>query len=410
MSQTFSTFPLPIPFWPLRQPREVPRSSSPRRCAGAGEVNDTRVKGETSMTLSKRLGHALAITALMVVGAEGTLAQTLPLVSIPPINDLPNPYRSVDGWAELPDGREWGSTAGVDIDPDGIHLWAIDRCGGNNCADSDDDPILKFDAQGNVVASLGGGLLIFPHGLHVDRDGNVWVTDAQGPNPDNPNTAGKGHVVIKFSPQGEVLLTLGTLGVAGDGTDELLNTPCDVVTDADGNIYVGDGHSGQNANAGPETVARIAKFDRAGRFLGSWGKWGGGAGEMRTPHAVDIDSRGRLIVGDRGNNRLQIFELDGTYIGELKQFGRPSGIYIADNDIIYVADSESEFDDVRNPGWKPGIRFGSLTDGLAVGFIDGAVDAYPNGSNPEGVAVDAAGNVYGAVVSGGGALVRSSRR
>ena len=188
------------------------------------------------MTLSKRLGQALAITALMVVGAEGTRAQTLPLVSIPPINDLPNPYRSVDGWAELPDGREWGSTAGVDIDPDGVHLWAIDRCGGNNCADSDDDPILKFDAQGNVVASLGGGLLIFPHGLHVDRDGNVWVTDAQGPNPANPNTAGKGHVVIKFSPQGEVLLTLGTLGVAGDGTDELLNTPCDVVTDADGNI------------------------------------------------------------------------------------------------------------------------------------------------------------------------------
>ena len=173
---------------------------------------------------------------------------------------------------------------------------------------------------------------------------------------------------------------------------------------------MGDGHGGQNANAGPETVARIAKFDRAGRFLGSWGKWGGGAGEMRTPHAVDIDSRGRLIVGDRGNNRLQIFELDGTYIGELKQFGRPSGIYIADNDIIYVADSESEFDQVRNPGWKPGIRFGSLSDGLAVGFIDGAVDAYPNGSNPEGVAVDAAGNVYEAVVSGGGALVRSSRR
>ena len=260
------------------------------------------------------------------------------------------------------------------------------------------------------MASLGGGLLLFPHGLHVDRDGNVWVTDAQGPNPTNPNTAGKGHVVIKFSPQGEVLLTLGTLGVAGDGTDELLNTPCDVVTDADGNIYVGDGHSGQGDNAGPETVARIAKFDRAGRFLGSWGKWGGGVGEMRTPHAVDIDSRGRLIVGDRGNNRLQIFELDGTYIGELKQFGRPSGIYIADNDIIYVADSESEFDQVRNPGWKPGIRVGSLNDGLAVAFINGAVDAYPDGSNPEGVAVDAAGNVYGAVVSGGGALVRSSRR
>jgi hypothetical protein len=237
----------------------APRPAAQGPMARPGrEVNDTCVNGERIMTLLKRLGCSLAITVLIVVGVERALAQTLPLVSIPPINDLPNPYHSVDGWAELPDDREWGSTAGVDIDPDGVHLWAIDRCGGNSCADSDDDPILKFDARGNVVASLGGGLLLFPHGLHVDRDGNVWATDAQGPNPNNPNTAGKGHVVIKFSPQGEVLLTLGSMEVAGDGTDELLNTPCDVVTDADGDIYVGNGHSGQNPGASPETVARIA--------------------------------------------------------------------------------------------------------------------------------------------------------
>ena len=364
------------------------------------------------MTLSKRVGWTLAITgaALMVVVVEGAVAQNLGNVSIPPINDLPNPYRSVDGWAKLPDGRTWGSTAGVDIDPDGIHLWAIDRCGGNSCAGSDLDPILKFDPDGNVVASMGGGLFLFPHGLHVDRDGNVWVTDAQGPNPNNPNTAGKGHVVIKLSPQGEVLLTLGRLGVAGDGTDELLNTPCDVVIDVEGNIYVGDGHGGQGENATPETVARIVKFDRTGRLLQSWGQWGSGPGDLRTPHALDIDSRGRLVVGDRGNNRLQIFETDGTYVGEFKQFSRPSGIYITYDDIIYVADSESAFDDVRNPGWKPSIRVGSLRDGIVTTLIDGRVDAYPNGSNPEGVAVDATGNVYGAVVSGGGALVRSSRR
>jgi len=365
-----------------------------------------------AMTVSKRVGSTLVITgaALLVVTVQGAFAQGLGNVSIPPINDLPNPYSSVDGWARLPDGREWGSTAGVDIDPDGIHLWAIDRCGGNSCADSDVNPILKFDPDGNVVASMGGGLFIFPHGLHVDRDGNVWVTDAQGPNPENPNTAGKGHVVIKLSPEGEVLLTLGTLGVAGDGTDALLNTPCDVVTDLDGNIYVGDGHTGQNPTATPETVARIVKFDRTGRLLQSWGQWGSGPGDLRTPHALDFDSRGRLVVGDRGNNRLQIFETDGTYVGEFKQLGRPSGIYITYDDIIYVADSESEFDDVRNPGWKAAIRVGSLRDGIVTTLIDGAVEAYPNGSNPEGVAVDAAGNVYGAVVSGGGALVRSSRR
>lgn len=325
-----------------------------------------------------------------------------------PINDLPNPYSSIDGWGKLPDGREWGSTAGVDIDPDG-NLWAIDRCGSNSCAGSDLDPILKFDADGNVTAAIGGGLFLFPHGLHVDRDGNVWVTDARGPNPDNPDSAGKGHVVIKLSPEGEVLLTLGQSGVAGDGTDALLNTPCDVVTAANGDIFVGDGHEGQNTDD-PDTVARIVKFDSEGNFLTSIGHWGAGPGEFKTPHALDIDSRGRLVVGDRGNNRLQVLDLDGNFIEQFKQYSRPSGIYIQDDDTIFVADSESAFDEVRNPGWTPAIRVGNLRDGSIDYLIDGTVEAYPEGSNPEGVAVDPQGNVYGAVVSGGGALVRSSKQ
>ena len=208
--------------------------------------------------------------------AEETPADMAPVLDgSVPINDLPNPYSSIDGWGKLPDGREWGSTAGVDIDPDGS-LWAIDRCGGNSCAGSDLDPILKFNADGNVTAAFGGALFLFPHGLHVDRDGNVWVTDAQGPREDNPDTAGKGHVVIKLSPEGEVLLTLGEPGVAGDGTGGLLNLPCDVVTAENGDIFVGDGHSGQNPKATPETVSRIVKFDSEGTFLASFGHWGAG--------------------------------------------------------------------------------------------------------------------------------------
>jgi len=341
-------------------------------------------------------------TTLVTAAAAVAFAAGSPVgAQIPkPLNDLPNPYGSTH-WADLPDGREWGSTAGVDIDPDGVHLWAIDRCGANSCEDSDLDPILKIDPTGRVVRTFGAGMFLFPHGIHVDREGNVWVTDARG-------AAGRGHVVIKFSPTGEVLLTLGQPGVAGDGSDHLLETPNDVVTDLAGNVYVGDGHSGQNANAGPETVARVVKFDRHGNYITHWGGWGMGAGQMRTPHAVDIDSQNRLIVGDRGNNRLQIFELDGTYIGELKQFSRPSGIYITEDDLIYVADSESEFDEVRNPGWQPGIRVGSLRDGIVDYLILGQVEGYEEYSNPEGVAVDALGNVYGAVVSGGGAMVRSS--
>ena len=221
-----------------------------------------------------------------------------------PINQRPNPFSTVDHWAALPDGREWGSTAGVDMDPDGRHLWAIDRCGTNSCIGSSVDPIVKISPSGDVVASIGGGLMLFPHGLHVDRDGNIWVTDGQGPRADNPATAGMGHVVYKLSPEGEVLLTLGQPGVAGDGTDALLETPCDVVTDADGNIYVGDGHRGQNLDATSATVARIVKFDPDGNMIKYWGGWGSEAGKFKTPHALDIDSRNRLIVGDRGNNRL----------------------------------------------------------------------------------------------------------
>ena len=330
--------------------------------------------------------------------------------NIMPMNDLPNPYTSVDKWVPLPDGRTWGSTAGAHVDPDGIHIWAIDRCGENSCAGSDLDPLLKIDPQGNVVTSFGGGMVLFPHGLYVDDDGNVWVTDGRGPDPNVPSSAGKGHVVLKFSPQGRLLLTIGTPGVAGNGTDGRLNTPNDVVTDAEGNIYVADGHSGQSFDAPPETVARIAVFDRNGRFLRTFGRLGAGPGEFRTPHAIDIDSQGRLIIGDRGNNRIQILQRDGTYIGEMRQFGRPSGIYVDDNDMLYVADSESRMEGGNNPAWANGIRVGSLRDGIVRYRIAGRVEAYPNDSNPEGVAVDAAGNVYGAVVSGGGAFIKSMPR
>lgn len=350
------------------------------------------------------LSHGL-LCAILTVHSLQAQAQ------LEPINQAPNPYTSEDNWVSLPDGRTWGSTAGVDIDPDGIHLWAIDRCGGNSCAGQTLDPILKIAPTGEVVATLGGGgRILFPHGLHVDADGNVWVTDGQGPRPDDPRTLGKGHAVYKFAPDGTLLLTLGTPGQEGNGTGPLLSEPCDVVTDADGNIYVADGHSGQDPEAPPDTVARIVKYDRHGNYLSAWGRLGSGPGELRTPHALAIDSRNRLIVGDRGNNRIQLFDLEGNYIGEFKSFSRPSGIFVTADDTLYVADSESEFDQVRNPGWRPGIRVGSLLTGQVDYFIDGAVEAYPNGSNPEGVAVDANGTVFGAVVSGGGALVRSTRR
>ena len=332
----------------------------------------------------------------------------VPANDLNPYNTLPNPYVSQGQWSTLPNQRTWGSTAGVDIDPDGIHLWAIDRCGANTCVGSDLPAILKITPAGKVVKAIGAKLFLFPHGLHVDKDGNIWVTDGQGPDGKDARRNGKGHTVTKLSPDGKVLLTLGKPGVAGDGSNEILNSPCDVVTNDRGDIFVADGHSGQSANATPETVARLVKFDKSGKLLKIIGHWGSGRGEFKTPHAIDLDSQGRLIVGDRGNNRIQILDQEGNFIDEFDTFGRPSGVYVTDDDTLYVADSESQFrNSKQHPGWRHGIRVGKLSDREPSYFIRGIVDKYPGGSNPEGVAVDKNGNVYGAVVSDGGAMVRS---
>src|SRR5438132_680109 len=112
----------------------------------------------------------LVLTLTLTLGARAQAPTT-------PVNDRPNPYQTVEGWAKMPDGRTWGSTSAVEIDKDGKSIWVAERCGVNNCVGSTLDPILKFDANGNLVAHFGSGLIQSPHGIFVDRDGNVWVTD-----------------------------------------------------------------------------------------------------------------------------------------------------------------------------------------------------------------------------------------
>jgi len=339
--------------------------------------------------------QTLVFTVAAVVLA-GTTGLTLGQRDIAPQNDAPNPYTTIDDWATLPAGRQWGSTGGIDMDRDGAHVWVAERCGTNSCAGLDLDPVLRFDPAGQLVASFGAGLMIQPHGLHIDHDGHVWVTDAQGPDGKDPRRDGKGHVVMKFSPEGELLMTLGTPGVGAAGTDTL-DQPCDVVVASDGTIYVADGHGGQLPGAGPHTTARVVKFAPDGTYLTEWGSHGTGPGQFQTPHAIDIDSRGRVVVADRGNDRLQVFDPDGTFIEAFYQYSRPSGLHIADDDSVYVADSASSRNG-QHPGWEYGIRIGNLRDGSLVAFI--------NGSNPEGVAVAPDGTVYGAVVAFGGALLK----
>ena len=155
---------------------------------------------------------------------------------------------------------------------------------------------------------------------------------------------------MKFSPDGKVL-TLGKAGVAGNPPDALTE-PTSVLVAPGGDIFISEGHSGQGENAPPNTVARISKFTKDGKFIKSFGKLGSGPGEFRTPHDLAMDSQGRLFVADRGNMRIQILDQDGKYLAEWKQFSRPSGVYIR-NDLIYVADSESN-GVAPHPGWKGG--------------------------------------------------------
>src|SRR6266545_4906296 len=313
-----------------------------------------------------RLLLLVAIAAMALFGACATTVPYQTIADVQPTNDLPNPYQTIAPWGKLPEGRKWGALNGVAIDNEGDSVWVADRCGANpdippgaspfqydSCAGSTLSPVLKFDSSGNLLKSFGAGMFIFPHKMYVDRDGNVWVVDMRGANErelkKSPEAKGKGHTVVKFSPEGKVLLTLGQAGVAGNPPDALTE-PCSVVVAPNGDIFITEGHSGQAVNAPPDTVARISRFTKDGKFIKSFGKLGSGPAEFRTPHDIAVDSQGRLFVADRGNMRIQILDQDGAFIAQWKQFGRPSGVTLRD-DMIYVADSESN-GVAPHPGWK----------------------------------------------------------
>lgn len=354
----------------------------------------------------KHKAWGLVVAAIALCGAAANSQD------VPPTNDLPNPFKTIAPWGKLPDGRKWGALNAVAIDRDGESLWVADRCGANpntppgvspfqydSCAGSTLPPVLKFDSAGNLLKSFGAAMFVFPHKIYVDRDGNVWVVDGRGVNArereQHPQDVGKGHTVVKFSPEGKVLLMIGKPGVAGN-PPEALNEPNSIVIAPNGDIFIAEGHTGQNdPNASPDTVSRISKFTGEGKFIRSFGRFGSGPVEFRTPHDLAMDARGRLFVADRGNFRLQILDQNGNFIAEWKQFGRPSGVDVR-NDTIYVADSESN-GTVPHPGWKRGIRIGSVKDGKVLYRIPDPLELKGT-SAAEGVAVDAKGNVYGGEV------------
>jgi hypothetical protein len=336
---------------------------------------------------------AVAVAGALALGAA-VVAQ--PAANPPPTpleqlagrgaSTMSNPYRMVERWPTLPDGMTWGAAIGIIPDDKG-GAWMMFRS---------EPPINYIDASGKFTKSFGRGLLVQGHGFCMDHDGNLWVGDS-GPFAENPATAGRGFQLHKLTQDGDLLLSLGRAGVSRAGTDTFVGpTACAVA--ANGDIIVADGHWPRPASA-QQDGDRIVVLKSDGTFVRAVGSMGSGPGQFMGPHALAFDSRGRLFVADRSNNRVQVLDRNLEFVDEWRHFGRPSGVSILNDDTLIVSDSEStNFIDgpaaapegggrvLRNPGWQTGIRIGSAVDGSLRQFIPG--------TRPEGLAGDELGNIF----------------
>jgi sugar lactone lactonase YvrE len=306
-------------------------------------------------------------------------------------NLMSNPYTLIEHWPTLNPGMKWG--AAINFLPDNKGgTWALLRT---------EPPVNFFDASGKILRSWGQGAFASPHGMCRDRDGNFWIGDS-GPFT-GAQSAGKGFQVLKFTPEGKLLLTLGQAGVSKIGDDTFIG-PTACVALPNGDIIIADGHWPRPTFA-PQDGDRLVRYKEDGTFVRSYGKLGRGPGEFMGPHALAVDSRGRLFVADRSNSRIQVFDSELNYLDSWKQFGRPSGIAILKDDTLIVADSESGIplagpkesyegggSQFRNVGWKQGIRIGSARTGALREFIDG--------TNPEGMSADENGTIFAGLTAG----------
>ena len=340
------------------------------------------------------LGSTAAVAAVAGVvlvaqggGGRGNLPAPIELAKN---NALTNPYRMLEKWPNLGDIKPG---AAIGISPDGKGgVWLQHRSV---------PAIVHIDAAGNIVKRFEV-TFSSSHGLCQDQDGNFWAADS-GPFGDTPDAGVKGNQVFKFSPDGKLLLTIGMAGVSKAGTDTFLQpTACRATPD--GNMVIADGHW-PRPTKGPQDGDRLVWFTRDGKFIKEFGRHGRKPGEFMGPHGLAYDSRGRLFVADRSNNRIQIFDQNMNVVDEWRHFGRPSGVWILKDDTLIVSDSESNQriggaedapegggNAIRNPGWKNGIRIGSAKDGSLKDFVEG--------TRPEGLAADDLGNIFGGLTGG----------
>ena len=334
---------------------------------------------------------------------------------------LPNPYRLVPDWPTLPasmkgpNGKKWGEVIRVHVASNG-NIWVFHRCfndkptGDATCLNRGDanPPILEFSPAGRLLRRFGVGLFAHPHGFTVDRTGNIWTTDSNaedtilGMPAKNAQGVAMGQTVLKISPEGKVLMTLGRPGVGGSGPD-LFDRPTGVAIAASGDIFVSDGHSPNKSNS-----ARIVKFTKDGKFIKTWGRLGSEPGNFREPHDLYVGgSKGYVYVADRQNNRVQVFDQDGNFIAAWKQFGQPSSVYVDTHDNIYVG---ATYENVA-PG-QTALRPTAGVNDRAIVIGDAITGALKylipdpgdmsmmtdTGTSASGIAVDAQGNIYAADV------------
>jgi DNA-binding beta-propeller fold protein YncE len=264
-------------------------------------------------------------------------------------------YRAVPGWPEMPGQIRFGAVSAVATDSSD-HVFVFHR---------GEHPIVVFDRDGKYVRSWGEGMIKKAHGLRIDHENNVWITDIGD------------HLVRKFSHDGTLLMTLGKPGVPGVGPDRF-NQPTDVAVSPSGAFYVTDGYGN----------ARVVAFSKEGRYLKEWGKKGTGDGEFHLPHAICLDRRGRLYVGDRENDRVQLFDPEGRFLASWTDGGAPFGLVLAEDGRLFVADGRANRVTVLDGNGKALTRWGQTGSGPGQFLM------------PHAVCLDSRGDVYVAEING----------